>query len=98
MTPILLVLPSCIRVPKLHAISVNIKIYYRTFHTILRMLMLNCVLIERTRMHKTKNFRDSSSAGELYRVSDRHLRRNLVPSFVKRGVSRGQRGGSPHGR
>jgi hypothetical protein len=36
-----------------------------------------------------------SPASELYRLSDRHLSTNLVSTFVVRGVTRGQRGGSP---
>jgi hypothetical protein len=32
---------------------------------------------------------------ELYRLSDRHLSANLVPTFAGRGVSCGQSGGSP---
>jgi hypothetical protein len=35
------------------------------------------------------------SASELYRPSDHHLLANLMPTFVKRGVSRSQHGGSP---
>jgi hypothetical protein len=39
-------------------------------------------------------FRGLYSASELYRLGDHHFRRNLVPTFVDRGVSLGQRGGS----
>jgi hypothetical protein len=35
------------------------------------------------------------SASELYRLTTATCRLNLVSSFVDRGVSRGQRGGSP---
>jgi hypothetical protein len=35
------------------------------------------------------------SASEIYRPSDRRLSAKLVPIFVDRGVSRGQRSGSP---
>jgi hypothetical protein len=37
----------------------------------------------------------NSVASELYRLSDATCRRNLVPTFVDRGVSPGQRDGSP---
>jgi hypothetical protein len=37
---------------------------------------------------------DPYSASELYRLIDRHWSQNLLPTFVDRGVSRGQRGGS----
>jgi hypothetical protein len=35
------------------------------------------------------------SASELYRLSDRHLTTKFSGNFAYRGVSRGQRGGSP---
>jgi hypothetical protein len=35
------------------------------------------------------------SASELYRLSDRRLSAKLVPTFADRGLSHGQRGGSP---
>jgi hypothetical protein len=38
--------------------------------------------------------RGIQSASELYRLSDRHLSTKLLPTFVDRGVSRGERGGS----
>jgi hypothetical protein len=52
---------------------------------------------------KTNKLHGPWSASELYGLSDRQLstkfsancRRNLVPTFVDRGVSRGHRGGSP---
>jgi hypothetical protein len=42
-----------------------------------------------------KNFRGLLTASELYRLSDRDCGRNLDPTFVDRGLSRGERGGTP---
>jgi hypothetical protein len=53
--------------------------------------------IEKSKFREPKNknkLRGPLSASELYRLRNRR-RRNLVPTFVDRGVSRGQRGRSP---
>jgi hypothetical protein len=53
---------------------------------------ISCLLQKK----KKNKFRGPQSASERYRLSDRHLSpKFLVPTFVDRGVSRGQRGGSP---
>jgi hypothetical protein len=39
--------------------------------------------------------RGPKSASELYRLSDGHLSTEFMTTFVDRGVSHGQRGGSP---
>jgi hypothetical protein len=43
---------------------------------------------------QSETLRGPSSASELYWLIDRHLSTKLVSTFVDRGVSRGQRGGS----
>jgi hypothetical protein len=53
------------------------------------------VIVFTNRTKKKNNLRGLQSASELYRLIDRHLSTNLVPTFGDRGMSRGQRGGSP---
>jgi hypothetical protein len=43
---------------------------------------------------RTNKLRGPQSLSELYRLTTATCRGNLVPTFVDRGVSRGQRGGS----
>jgi hypothetical protein len=46
-------------------------------------------------MKQTIKLHGPESTNELHRLTTAPCRRNLVPTFVDRGASRGQRGGSP---
>jgi hypothetical protein len=50
---------------------------------------------ERQTYENKKKLHGLQSASELYRLTDRHLSTKFSAKFVDRGVSRGQRGGSP---
>jgi hypothetical protein len=57
--------------------------------------MRNGTVASATQIRTQNKLRGFRTASEFYRLSDRHRPANfLVPTFVDRGVSRGQRGGS----
>jgi hypothetical protein len=56
--------------------------------------LVNIIPIDQRVILQTKQTPWPESASELYRLSDCRLSAKLVPTFVDRGVSRSQRGGT----